>query len=394
MTHTGKALLLQAFDLRAALASTAIWTLALLLAGCASQGPLRPPTLRLPAEVRGLTAQRSGRAVDLAWTNPTRTTDGVSLTGKHGAGSLSAEICRAEFPATTACAPLMRFPVVAGAPSTFRDMLPADLQTGPARALHYSVRIRNGRGKGAAFADVLTAAGDAPAPILGLTASPVAGGIALRWQPGAGPQDRTLLRVVRGEPAAPAFRKTPDEAAPSTPSGTAAATAASKPPTTTLMALEPSAHDPGGALDSAGHAGVEQVYTVYRSRTVRIGSADVLMEGESASVTVAASALAPPPAPPTGLEAVANTLGAPAIDLVWQASTEPGVSGYLVYRSEYRSGDGGAATQLTMSPVRGFSYSDGAARVGVVYRYSVASVSTDGRAGARSPEISASIPQP
>ena len=272
-------------------------------------------------------------------------------------------------------------------------MLPADLQTGPARALHYSVRICNGRGKGAAFADVLTAAGDAPAPILGLTALPVAGGIALRWQPGAGPQDRTLLRVTRGEPAAPAFRKTPGEATSATASAPATATA-SKPPTTSLMALEPSARDAGGALDVAGRAGVEQVYTVYRSRTVRIGNADVLLEGEAASVTVAATALAPPPVPPTGLEAVANTLGAPSIDLVWQAGTEPGVSGYLVYRSEYRSGGGGTATQLTASPVRGFSYSDGTARPGAVYRYSVAAVSTDGRAGSRSPEISASIPQP
>jgi hypothetical protein len=360
----------------------------LLLAGCASEGPLRPPTLRLPAAVRALSAQRSGAAVDLAWTNPTRTTDGVSLTGKHGAGKLSAEICRAEsFVAAGACSPIAKIPVTAGTPTSFRDALPPDLLVGPDRALHYRVRVLNGTGKGAAYAEVLTAAGEAPAAVRGLTASPVAGGVALRWQPGAAAQDRTLLRVTRGEAPAVAFR---NSSAPTAPSPSATKSVATKPPATTLLAVEPGPHDPGGALDTGGLAGVQQNYTVYRSRSAHIGGIDLAVNGESASVTVPASALAPPPAPPTGLEAVANTLGDPSIDLVWQASTGPGVGGYLVFRADRT----GTPTQLTVSPVRGFSYTDATAQPGADYRYSVASVSTDGRSGERGPEIHASIPRP
>ncbi|SEC02731.1 fibronectin type III domain-containing protein [Terriglobus roseus] len=360
----------------------------ILLTGCASEGPLRPPTLRLPAVVRALSAQRSGPGVDLAWTNPTRTTDGVSLTGKHGAGKLAAEICRAEsFAANGNCSPIAKIPVEAGTHTSFRDALPTDLMAGPDRALRYRVRVLNGMGKGAAYAEILTAAGEAPAAMRGLTASPVAAGVALRWQPGATAQDRTLLHVTRGDAPVVAFR---NSATPTTLPPDVAKPSETKPPATTLMAVEPGPHDPGGAVDTGGRAGVTQTYTVYRSRPAHIGGLDLAINGESASVTVAASALAPPPAPPTGLEAVANTLGSPSIDLVWQANTEPGVGGYLVFRADAA----GTPTQLTASPVRGFSYTDATAQPGTDYRYSVAAVSTDGRAGEHSREIHASIPQP
>jgi len=362
----------------------ALTPMLLLMVGCASEGPLRPPSLRLPAAVRGLTAQRAGGNVDLAWSNPTRTTDGVSLTGKHGAGDLAAEICRGETLPPTTCGPIAKIPVIAGTPGTFHDPLPAALVAGPDRALHYRIRVVNGEGKGAASADVLTVAGEAPAPVRGLTASPVAGGIALRWQPGATPQDRTLLRVTRGDAPAVAFRSKPGAPTP------LASAPGERPAATTLMAVEPGPRDPAGAIDAGGHAGVEQHYIVYRSRSTRIGDADLTVNSEASTVTVAASALAPPPAPPLGLEALANTLGAPSIDLVWQASAEPGVEGYLVFRAE----ETGAPTQLTATPVRGFSYSDTTARPAVDYRYSVAGVSLDGRAGAHSPEIHATIPKP
>jgi hypothetical protein len=353
----------------------------LLLTGCASEGPLRPPTLRLPAAVHGLAAQRSGGAVDLHWINPTRTTDGVSLTGKHGAGQLSAEICRAEsFPPTGTCASFTKIPVQAGMQASFHDLLPNELTSGPDRALHYRIRVSNERGKSDAFADVLTVAGEAPAAMRGLNASPVAGGIQLRWQPGASPRDRTMLRVMRGDPPKAEFHTRP---------GTEAATVDGRTPATTLLAVEASSGDPGGALDAGGHSGVRQSYAVYRSRPAHVAGADLVINGESAEVTVAAAALPPPPAAPTALEAVPNTLGSPSIDLVWQAGEEPGVGGYLVFRSEGTS----APAQLTPSPLRGFTYTDASALPGIDYRYSVAAVSTDGRAGTHSQEIRASIPR-
>ena len=339
----------------------------LILAGCASEGPLKPPSLNLPAPVRGLTASRMGDAVALHWNTPGLTTDGVSLTGKRGAGALMAEVCRSEV-AATPCGPVARVPVAASTPGSFQDDLPPSLTVGPARPVHYRVRILNGSGGGGAYISVDALAGTALPPVTGLKAVPVANGVAIHWLPDpAAGGDRILLRVVRGIlPAADSSGKAPREL---------------------LLALEPAAQDPGGAIDSGAKAGVTQTYTVSRSRTVHTaGGQDLTMSSPAATVTVSANAVAAPPMPPAGVEAVANTLAAPEIDLVWQPAE--GAAAYRVYRAQ----DGGAAALLTTDPVHALTYADRTVRSGVRYRYSVASVSAIGSAGARSNEVTESIP--
>src|SRR5439155_88165 len=61
--------------------------------GCASPGNPRPPTLNLAEVVTDLTAQRIGNQVQLHWTTPSRTTDGLNLKGP-----LTAEFCRQPSP--------------------------------------------------------------------------------------------------------------------------------------------------------------------------------------------------------------------------------------------------------------------------------------------------------
>lgn len=340
-----------------------------LLAGCASQGPLHPPTLNLPAPVTGLTAERVGDAVDLRWTTPRKTTDGVSLTGKHGAGSLLGEICRGESPAD-ACPARSTVPVMAGTASGYHEILPPDLLIGSLRALHYRVRVLNGKGKGAGYVAVDALSGAVPPPVRGLHASPITGGVAIRWQADAAADGtRTMLRVDRVNPSA-------------------APGAASSELHGELLAVEPGPRDPGGATDTGAKPGIEQRYTVYRTQTVQNGRTDLTVRSLPANVVVSATAKAPPPPPPTGLEGIVNTLAAPEIDLVWQPAD--GAVAYLIFRAE---GDA-APVQLTPQPVAGLSYADPAVRVGVRYRYAVASVDASGSSGPRSADLMETVPQP
>ena len=345
----------------------------LLLAGCASQGPLRPPSLKLPAPVSALTAERVGDTVELHWTTPSKTTDGVGLTGKHGAGALLAEICRTESSPAGPCVPAGRIATSAGASATFQDALPPPLRSGSLRPLHYQVRVLNSRGKGAKTVAVDALAGAVPPAVRGLAAARVTDGVALHWQADRSADGtRTLLRVDRmtaviaPKPADGESRKMHGD----------------------LLAVEPGSHDPGGAIDTGAKPGIEQRYTVYRTQTVKQGAKDLTASSVPVTVTVSAASKAPPPSAPLGLEGLVNTLGAPEIDLVWQPAE--GAAGYLVFRAEA----GGAPQPLTAQPVPGLSYADSAIRAGVRYRYSVASVDANGASGSRSAEVVETLSQP
>ena len=74
--------------------SAAVWLMLAasgVLAGCANPGVPRPPSLHLPATVTDLTGERVGDRVELHWTPPKRTTDGLELTPTT---FMTAEICR------------------------------------------------------------------------------------------------------------------------------------------------------------------------------------------------------------------------------------------------------------------------------------------------------------
>lgn len=344
---------------------------ALLLSGCASQGPLRPPSLHLPAAVSGLAASRIGDVVDLRWTNPTRTTDGILLNTKRNSIALSAEVCREELP--QACKPVGSLHVKSGGTTDFHDSLPSALASGPARVLTYRVRILNAAGKGGGPLAVRTLAGSPPRAIAALRAEPAAQGVALRWQADeAAAPDRVLIRVTRGD----ALR-----------GGVSIAGGNPASANEALLAIEPGASDRGGATDMGARAGVAQSYAVSRTRVLRVGRENLSMSSVPALVALSSHAQTPPPAPPTGLQALANTLSGAEIDLVWDLV--PDAVSYQVFRSE----GGGAPALLTADPIRVLSYTDKGVRPGVTYRYSVSAVNSQGAAGARSAEIQQAVPQ-
>ena len=328
-----------------------------LLGGCASQGPLRPPSLNLPAAVRRLAAERVGDSVELSWTTPAKTSDGVALTvRRHGAGALTAEICRSEGALPHTCTPFARVPVTSGAPTTFHDTLPPVLASGPVRGLSYRVRVVNEQGKGAVWTEVVTAAGTAPQPLKALQAYPVASGILLRWQPG---EAGVMFRVSRGADTARSTLLRVSEAQAGEGRGISLGSA-------------------GGTVDAGGHAGQEQRYVGFRQNAVQLGSTSIVMKSDAVSLVVPATAKLPLPAPPTALEAVVNTLSKPEVDLVWQPPDDVSVTGYRVYRQ-----DGDAPpVLLTPEPIHGFTFADTGAQAGHRYGYRVSAMNPSGESPA------------
>jgi len=74
-----------------------------------------------------------------------------------------------------------------------------------------------------------------------------------------------------------------------------------------------------------------------------------------------------PPAAPQGLTALYTSR---AVELIWNASTEPDLDGYNVYRQE----EGGAETRLTPQPLATPIFRDTAVAVGRKYTYRVTAV--------------------
>jgi hypothetical protein len=152
----------------------------LALAGCGTPGAPQPPSLKLPAPVTDLTANRAGNQVTLTWTMPKRTTDKLLLNG-----NVTARICRKE--GTARCDPAGDLSFAPGAEGRFAETLPAALAAGPPRWLTYFVEFKNRNGRSAGLSNAAPVlAGETPAPVAGLAAEVRKQGVVLRWTPAAG----------------------------------------------------------------------------------------------------------------------------------------------------------------------------------------------------------------
>jgi fibronectin type 3 domain-containing protein len=103
----------------------------------------------------------------------------------------------------------------------------------------------------------------------------------------------------------------------------------------------------------------------------------ITIEGDAtAPVCVTPRDIFPPAAP----KELSLLLLDGAIELVWDAGTEPDIAGYIVLRAD---APGDNLRPLTPSPVGETTYRDTGVRPGVRYVYAVTAVD---RAGNRSPE--------
>ncbi len=193
----------------------------LVMAGCASPGPPRAPSLQLPEPVRDLRAARLGDSVELRFTLPQRTTDNLPIRENV----VKVTVCRGVEGAPCVAVPSLAniaLAMDAGATAASRDVvwhdaLPTSEATGEPKLLAYRVELMNLEGRTAGWSDpAYAAAGAAPAAVSGLTAVETRAGILLKWQgTGESPQDEVLLRremvatplEPNGQAVGPGFRR-------------------------------------------------------------------------------------------------------------------------------------------------------------------------------------------
>ena len=362
--------------------------------GCASPGPARPPSLRLPVIVKDLSAERVGDEVHLHWTTPEKTTDDLPIKG-----SLTAEICRdpASSSPPQACTPVKRLAVQPG-PSQASDTLPRALTLDPDALLAYRVRILNAHERSAGPSPVaFAAAGATPPPVEDLRATPIRAGVMLEWrqQPSTAlvELDRLLEGAPTPAPAKPAKpkpslkpTKNPTTKPPPTPSQPTPAT-----PAEVKLQTPAQASDAGGTIDRTAQFGETYRYTADRVRTVTLSGHSLKLRSPASPPVVLLFKDTFPPAIPTGLAAVPGgaTPADASIDLSWEPDTDADLAGYIVYRQQVNSTGAltGPATRLNATPVVGPAYRDQTAVPGQTFAYRVTAVDTLGNESAPSADV-------
>jgi hypothetical protein len=195
--------------------------------------------------------------------------------------------------------------------------------------------------------------------------------IVLEWTPPTAPAEggAVLFNVYRS-PEAPAA--TPPPAAPNAPNVPAAPQApASRPPINTSPLAAARLELP------AAEFGKRQCFTV---RSVQV-VANIPLEGEPTAETCVTPRDIFPPATP---QRVSMLLLDGAIELVWDAGSEPDLAGYTILRAE--SPDD-TLRPLTPTPVLETTYRDATVKSGVHYVYAVVAVDKAGNASPPSARV-------
>ncbi|HEY6446151.1 MAG TPA: hypothetical protein VIY53_06805 [Acidobacteriaceae bacterium] len=344
-------------------------------AGCGAPAAPLPPTLNLPQPVRDLAAVRAGDIVHLTFSVPQKTTDKLPVRGP-----ITATLCRSVD--TGPCQPAGTLAIPAQAKSaSMDDALPPELRQGPPRLLVYKVAILNHAAKSfAESAPAWTAAGAAPAPVTGLTATPRRNGIMLSWHGTAAPAD--VVRFDRTRTSAPPSQ--PESKENNTFIGRKAAP--EEPAEQVLRVPETASGHLSFAVDTTAHTGSSYRYVAQRVQQVTLGNRTLDVASSPAlPVETAYRDVFPPPVP-TGLVSASDT-AAKAIDLDWTPDVDPGLAGYIIYRRVAGSNRPPERISAPGKPVTTSSWSDTSATPGQRYAYSVSAIDTSGNESRRSAEI-------
>lgn len=340
-----------------------------LLAACGRKGAPVPPRPVAPGAVGAIQAEPRNSAIVVTWARPTRNEDGSALTDLlefrlHRAVGVAVPREGQEPPAFSLLATIRADQPdnasVQGGLYAFRDDGgSAGLRTG----VQYTYRVQavNRRGlAGPPSVEAVAVYTLVPAPPTGLDATAADGVVDLTWRApangsGTGGEVRgyNLYRALRSG----AYGAQPINAGP---------------------LLETRFRD----------AGVENGTTYYYVvRSVGTERPPWRESADSNEVSATPVDLTPP-APPRGLVAVP----APgAVSLRWDASAEPDLLGYLVYRREPPAL---VPVRLTEVPVQTTTFTDRTVQPGKSYVYTVTAVDRPPRQneGAPSAEVSATLP--
>jgi hypothetical protein len=349
----------------------------LALAGCASPGAPQPPSLHLPRPVSDLQAQRVGDHVQLRWTMPGDTTDGLAL-----AGQKKVTVCRRI--GAGVCAQVQSFPEMPKAAVAIKDALPGAMVKAAPELLTYEVQVMNEAGRSAGSSNpAYAASGAAPAPVSGLNASVTEKGVLLQWQQAVDTGAEILLRRERQH----ADAATPAAAQPVKKSANPFAPAAE--PDVQMLRVH---SDAGGTLDVSVAFGESYAYTAQRVKKLTLAGQSIEVRSEADTpITVAVRDTFPPQAP-QGLAAslpVKEPTGNFEVDLSWEPNAEADLAGYFVYRKN----EGRDWQRVNLLPLSAPAIMDTGLRPGVTYSYAVSAVDKSGNESKRSAEIVVVIPQ-
>jgi len=335
-------------------AAALVAVLVLTLAACGKQGDPRPRPRNVPQPANDLALRLRGDTLLLSFAYPAATVAGLPLEGLD-----SATVYEIVQP-LAATAPLPRLAAVdfdavarpvlelAGAEldaAIAGDRIQAALRL-PAAALGaeevraYAVRTTAREGEASPWSNpVVLRAVAAPEAPADLQTTPAKQGIELRWTPTPGSAGTVVLRREASEPRWGA-------------------------PLATLPA------DVATHLDRSALYGTRYVYTV-----LALGAVDPPVESAPRAEREVDYRDVFAPEPPTGLRALVT---AGEVRLVWDASPDADVAGYLVER---RTGDG-AFERLQSAPVVGLETADREAAAGAALAYRVLAVDRAGNASA------------
>lgn len=349
-----------------------------LLTACATIGPPEPPSLQLPKPPADLRASRKGDHVVLSWTEPTLTTDRLTV---RGVGAT--RICRGTAPELQLCGS----PVGGVAPEhsgadktqntkpqlarTYTDSLPAQLQSDdPLASVTYAVEVPNAAGRSAGLSNQvrISAVRTLPPP-QDFAVRVTNQGVVLSWtnQVQAEVSGGALHYVYR------VYRKPEGSSQPS------------------LVGEVAAGNERKLSLTDSGMQW-EKTYE-YHARTVTVVSRDgepaLQIEGDDTSdVKVFAHDIFPPTVP-SGLQAVASGPGQKNfVDLVWAPVTDVDLDGYYVYRHQ----PGAAPARLNAEPVKSPAFRDESVASGKQYIYSVSAIDVRGNESGKSEEASENVP--
>lgn len=363
-----------------------------MLAGCASPGAPRPPSLQLPQVSRDLTAERSGPQVLLHFSVPSETSEGLPLRSRQ----IQGRVCR-QAGEHGKCQPVqvpqavhpLRVPLAGHTPESVQwvDTLPPELLQGVPHVIGYRLELLNENGRSAGYsAPVFTVSGAAPKEVEDLQAKGTRNGVLLQWTlvPDGG---EVLLqrRQVGGAQPTTAAKPRREKRGSSLPGSARSSTTENG---TVWLQAEPGNRSVAQTMDGGVADGDKYSYVAVRREIVQVSGRSLeLRSAPSTPVEIAWKDVYPPPAP-QGLTAVGFHLPGPtaggtegfAVDLVWKPVSDLRVTGYIVQRSNVvpDSTTGATLERLTPEPVTTPAFHDSTARPHTSYRYEVTAVDAKG----------------
>ena len=343
---------------------------ALAPAACGRMGPPVAPETRVPQPVADLRAVVRDEAIELTWTVPTNRMDATRLREVAQTRLYRVEDAGAGEPRRA----LLDGDTVSGWTllSTTRPTPPAVSLHGqrlahvdrrdlvPGRRYTYTVTTTDAQGRTSGPSPRVSARLIAvPEPPADLRATPGEGRVQLTWSPperlrdGSPVQAPLVYEVLR-------------------------AAGADEDPT-------PVARTEPGATTFVDPAAENDRTYWYAVRAVRT-EAETTAEGPASARVTATPRDMTPPSAPTALVAVPSTA---AVQLVWRASAEPDVAGYIVYRTDAA----GVAARVGTTRVPDTTFTDRPVASGT-YRYEVTAYDTAAVPNASAPSSPATVTVP